>query len=325
MPMSTHRTRSRLTRRGRAVLALLVVAVVLVVVGTLAASGGSSKKPALLAAAATPKRSAVSATRADPSAIASLTPTLSATPAVVPRTAAGVPIAVTKAVTAVGGNLSVAVFDATSGQTWTYQDGPGHIEASVSKLSVLGGILRAEQAGAAQTSSVVSEETAMIEHSDNDSAAALYARIGASGFLAFDSAVGATDVVSNDEDLFGLDTCTALDQVKIMKAYAYPNTVLTNASRAQAASLLAQVESDQRWGASGGVPAGVTIQVKNGWLPHSLPGEPGWVVNTVGHVSGDGHDYVVSIMSDGNSTEQAGIDRLQTVAAAVYATAGTAS
>jgi hypothetical protein len=34
---------------------------------------------------------------------------------------------------------------------------------------------------------------------------------------------------------------------------------------------------------------------------------------------------VVSIMSDGNSTEQAGIDRLQTVAAAVYATAGTAS
>jgi beta-lactamase class A len=193
------------------------------------------------------------------------------------------------------------------------------VEASVSKLDVLGAVLRAEQAGASVDDDVTDDEAAMIEHSSNDAAVELYNRVGQDGIEDFDEAVGATDVAYAEAGYFGLDTSTALDQVQIMKAYAYPGAVLTPASQAQATALFGQVEADQHWGASGGVPAGVTVDLKNGWLPHGT----GWVVNTVGHVQGQGHDYVVAIMSAGNSTEQAGIDRLETVSAAVWATSGS--
>jgi hypothetical protein len=45
------------------------------------------------------------------------------------------------------------------------------------------------------------------------------------------------------------------------------------------------------------------------------------VANTVGHVHGAGRDYVVAILSHGNVTEQAGIDRLEMVSAAVWKSA----
>ena len=45
------------------------------------------------------------------------------------------------------------------------------------------------------------------------------------------------------------------------------------------------VAPDQRWGVSGGVPAGVTVALKNGWLPLN-DANTDWQVNSVGWVSG---------------------------------------
>ncbi len=312
-----HRGRGwRLTQRGQVVAALFVT--VLVVGMVLLLRGGSSSASPPHTVSAQP------AVRAN-STPARATPTTPASPRTTPsasvgaRTVAGVPVAVTRAVAAAGGSLSVAVFDATTGRTWTFHDHPGQVEASVSKLSILGAILRSEQAGASRSAAVAREETRMIGASDNAAADALFARVGRDGLEDYQDAVGADDVAPNSENEFGLDLCSAADQVKIMRGLAYHNAVLTDASRAQATALLDQVESSQRWGATGGIPSGVSVEVKNGWLPHGT----GWVVNTVGHVHGAGRDYVVAIMSSGNATEQAGIDRLEQVSAAVWATAGT--
>lgn len=239
-------------------------------------------------------------------------------PAVASVGADGVPVPVRQALTAAGGSVSVAVFDAASGRTWSADDRSGQVEASTSKLQILGAWLRDEQAGRTATARITTNLHAMIASSSNPAADAIFAVVGRAGLTAFTSQLG-VKVVAGSGQHFGLDTSSAADQVTIMKAFAYPNAVLIDASRAQAEGLLEQVEDGQRWGASAGVPKGVDVDLKNGWLPFPS----GWVVNSVGHVSGAGHDYVVAILSSGNATEQAGIDRLQAVSAAVWATSAS--
>ncbi|HEX7353799.1 MAG TPA: serine hydrolase, partial [Mycobacteriales bacterium] len=238
----------------------------------------------------------------------------------VPVGLGGVPLAVSHALAAVGGSVSVAVYDGVSGQTWSANDRSGQVEASISKLQILGAWLRAQQAGSAATPRVTANLHAMIAESSNTAADAIFAVVGRAGLTAFTSALGVT-VGADRQGHFGLDTSSAADQVTIMRAFAYPNGVLTDASRAEADALLGAVEDGQHWGVSGGVPTGVAVDLKDGWLPLSS----GWVVNSVGHVSGAGHDYVVAILSSGNATEQAGIARLQAVSAAVWATSAVSS
>jgi hypothetical protein len=49
-----------------------------------------------------------------------------------------------------------------------------------------------------------------------------------------------------------------------------------------------RVTPGQAGGISGGVPPGVTVALKNGWLP--LDGNGDWQVNSIGWVIGDGRD-----------------------------------
>jgi hypothetical protein len=65
---------------------------------------------------------------------------------------------------------------------------------------------------------------------------------------------------------------------------------------------------------TGGVPAGVTVALKNGWLPRPS----GWVINSIGWVNGDGHNYVIAVLSDHDPGEQYGIDTADHVSSLVY-------
>ncbi len=66
-----------------------------------------------------------------------------------------------------------------------------------------------------------------------------------------------------------------------------------------------------RWGA-GLAP---TVALKNGWLP--LAGH-GWQVNSIGWVHGNGRDYVLAVLTVGNTDEQYGIDTIEGIAASIY-------
>jgi hypothetical protein len=81
--------------------------------------------------------------------------------------------------------------------------------------------------------------------------------------------------------------------------------------------LLENVTPSQRWGVSSGVPAGVTVALKNGWLPLGV-GNSDWQVNSVGWVSGHGRDYLMAAFSAGNPSEQYGIDTLNHLGAMVW-------
>ena len=76
-----------------------------------------------------------------------------------------------------------------------------------------------------------------------------------------------------------------LDQVKLVREFAFPSRILGFSSQVYGLSLLQNVIPADDWGVSGGVPGGVSFALKNGWLP---VGTADWIVNSVGYVQGRG-------------------------------------
>ena len=116
------------------------------------------------------------------------------------------------------------------------------------------------------------------------------------------------DTTPNEAGYWGLTTTTAADQVQLLKKVAYPNSLLTDASRNYELGLMTNVDPDQAWGVSSGVGAGATIAIKNGWLPLD---SGGWQINSIGYIHGDGRDYLVAVLTDGQATEADGIDAIE--------------
>jgi hypothetical protein len=78
---------------------------------------------------------------------------------------------------------------------------------------------------------------------------------------------------------------------------------------------MGQVISSQRWGTPYGRPSNVSWHVKNGWLSRATHG---WRVHSVGTFKGGGHDYVITVLTHGNSTMNYGITTIQGVAKVIH-------
>jgi hypothetical protein len=77
---------------------------------------------------------------------------------------------------------------------------------------------------------------------------------------------------------------------------------------------MGRIASDQRWGVSAAADSASVCALKNGWLPRSATGL--WDINSVGRVSAGGKRYLVSVLSDGNPTKEAGVALVEGVAKA---------
>jgi hypothetical protein len=74
------------------------------------------------------------------------------------------------------------------------------------------------------------------------------------------------------------------------------------------------VDPQQDWGATGGVPAGVTVALKNGFTADF----GGWDINTTGWVNGQGRDYLIALLTDSNPDEAYGIDTVDAISSVVW-------
>ncbi len=63
----------------------------------------------------------------------------------------------------------------------------------------------------------------------------------------------------------------------------------------------------QAWGIGGGVLVGVTVALKNGWLPLN-DDNTDWQINSEGWVSGGATALPVSVLTTGTRSRQYGID-----------------
>jgi len=214
------------------------------------------------------------------------------------------------------GNVTAALYDADSGATFGLNPGDVQETASIVKVEIMAtALLEGQEDGEGIAPGEGALMVPMIEQSDNDDASTLWNDVGGRSAVAQDdAALGLTSTTPSYS--WGLTTTTALDQVDLVKAFAFPNAVLSTQSRSYGLSLMENVESGQNWGVSGGVPPGPTVALKNGWSPLSAND---WQVNSIGLISGDGRDYVLAVLTDGDPTEAYGIATIEELSSLVYA------
>jgi hypothetical protein len=224
------------------------------------------------------------------------------------------------------GTVLAAVYDLRTGQTWRLGSGPPQAEASVVKLDILETLLAERGGSAGLASGDRSLAQLMIEDSDNDAATSLWYEVGGPDKIrAFNADAGLTRTSPSSCVVcpgfawpgWGLTTTVPADQIALLRELVEPGALLTKADRSYALSLMENVTPSQRWGVSGGVPAGVTVALKNGWLPLDSS-DTNWQINSVGWISGQGRDYLMAVLTTGNPTEQYGISTIDGLAAIIW-------
>jgi beta-lactamase class A len=225
------------------------------------------------------------------------------------------------------GTVLAAVYDLRTGQSWSLGAGPPQAEASVVKLDVLETLL-AERGGGSAGLAVSDRSLAqqMIEDSDNDAATSLWYEVGGPDRIrAFNDEAGLTQTSPSSCVVcpgfewpgWGLTTTVPADQIALLRELVEPGPLLTPADRSYALSLMENVTPSQRWGVSGGVPAGVTVALKNGWLPLDSS-DTNWQINSVGWISGHGRDYLMAVLTTRNPSEQYGVSTIDELGALVW-------
>ena len=195
------------------------------------------------------------------------------------------------------------------------------------KLDILETLLVQHHAdGATLSAQDTSLAQAMIEDSDNDAATSLWDEAdGSRGISSFNASIGLVHTVPSacvDCPGFpwpgwGLTTTTAVDQIALLRELLRPNAQLTGAQQEYALGLMENVTESQRWGVTGGVPSQVKVALKNGWLPLNSADDD-WQVNSIGWISGDGRNYLMTVLTTGNPSEQYGIDTIDQLSAMVW-------
>jgi Beta-lactamase enzyme family len=296
--------------------------------GTLAAltAAGAGSHPAASGAAASAGRGATAVVRLNATSPARVPASPRATPAAGHLDPFGT--AAASYLSGRSGTVLAAVYDLGTGRTWDLGHGAPQAEASVVKLDILETLL-AEQGqggGTGLPSSTRSLAEQMIEDSDNAAATSLWYAVGGPARIgSFNARAGLTRTAPSSCVVcpgfawpgWGLTTTTPDDQIALLKQLVTPGSLLSGAGRDYALSLMEDVTPSQRWGVSGGVPADVTVALKNGWLPLRGSGSD-WQVNSVGWIHGGGRDYLMAVLSTGNPTYQYGIDTIEQLAAMAW-------
>lgn len=213
--------------------------------------------------------------------------------------------------------VSVAVYNANTGATYTYNPGFSFDTASIVKATIMSTLLwQSQNSKQPLSSQEQSLMIPMIEDSSNSAATSLWNAAGHSaGIESFLRVAGMTATIPGKSGYWGLTQTTAVDQIDLLKLLSYPNNILTPSSQAYALNLMQHVIGWEAWGVSTGPVAGSTVALKNGWLPI---GSAGWEINSIGHVVGGGRNYVVAILSHNNPSEAYGIQTLDTVSQFVW-------
>lgn len=206
--------------------------------------------------------------------------------------------------------VTAALYDVTTGQTFVYNGGVQEVTASMVKIDILAALLHQYQV---QHESLPARDlplaTDMVEESDNDDAQALYLQIGQlPGIEAFNDLLGYDQTTANWD--WGFTQTTPYDELKLLKAIVFPNRVLSTASRNYEQSLMQNVVSWERFGLPTGVPARATVGLKNGWYPEKATG---WQVNTSGYVHYRHCYYLAAVMTAHNPDEAYGLDTVDMV------------
>lgn len=208
-----------------------------------------------------------------------------------------------------GGRVSVALHDQVSG-TGLAVGTRRFRTASIVKVDILAALLLADDT---LTSSQRTLATEMITVSDNDAASRLFRTVGGvSGLNKANATFGMKETKANAA--WGVTTTTAADQVRLLRSITAGDGPLSTPASRFVLGLMTKVVDEQRWGVPAAAPAGASgVWVKNGWVQVSAD-DGLWVVNSIGRITEDGHDWLMAVLSDHHTTQQKGIDLVEQAA-----------
>ncbi|MFJ7078615.1 serine hydrolase [Streptomyces sp. NPDC098781] len=255
-------------------------------------------------------------------AIAGAAPAAAADPPTVSCTSAKAGLArkLEKGIAAAVGNregaVAVGLHDRATDTTCTFRPTSAYDSASITKVTVLAALLwDAKRQDRYLSDREVSLSRAMITRSDNAATRTLWKQLGMARIKAFLAAVGMSRTKPGNNGYWGLTRITVTDEQKLLRLITRENPVLSDNSRAYILKLMSQVVPSQRWGTPHGVPSGVSVAVKNGWLRRAAHG---WRVHSVGAFEGRGHDYTMTVLTHGNRTMDYGVTTIQDVAKVIH-------
>jgi beta-lactamase class A len=277
-------------------LCLLMAAMMVALIGT--ASAQPARAQALAPA------SAAAATKAQPAICTAATSRYRARAARMSRSIAS----------ALHGRSSIvglAAADTRTGISCNLHSGWHFHSASIVKVIILGTLLH--DLGVRHhylTPEQVTLTTEMITESDNAAATALWDEDGMRNLRHFLHLARMVHTTLGQDGYWGLTRVTAHDEMLLLNLLTTKNSVLDRPSRAYALKLMADVIPSQRWGVPAGAPAGVTVHVKNGWLP-----DPDlWVINSIGAFTSHDRVYRIVVLTRDNPSMDYGVDTVQGVA-----------
>jgi hypothetical protein len=224
------------------------------------------------------------------------------------------------------GSYSLAEVNLTTGATYSDGAGSGMDTGSIVKLDILETLLLQHQdLGTSMSADEIATATKMIENSDNDAAETLFEEVGGRDAIArINPRLGvSTNTVLGPTDYWGLTTTDGPDQIALLKNLVTTGP-LTSAAQQFALGLMRNVESDQRWGVGVVADAGTDFANKNGWLAVDDDGDR-WLVNSLGVLTVHGQPVLIAVLTQHNSSFDAGIALVEALARAVVPAVTTSS
>ncbi|MDB5160003.1 MAG: hypothetical protein JWO99_266 [Candidatus Saccharibacteria bacterium] len=224
------------------------------------------------------------------------------------------------------GNIAIAVYNSKTGKTAQYSNTTSAFDsASIVKVSIAEALLaQAQASGTTLSDTTLANMAPMLEISDNATASTLWGQAGgAAAMNSYFASIGASSTTAGTNGLWGLTQTTAVDQLAILNAFAYPGLTLTSDSATTLNGFLDKVETDQAWGVSAGLPSDGNFELKNGWLEDSETNDAyadtdDWTVNSIGHIWYGNADYTIAVLTNGQPTEQYGIDTIESLSTATW-------
>lgn len=196
------------------------------------------------------------------------------------------------------GVAGLAVRDNRNGQYYYWRPRYAQSHSTIKVLILVATLKLAQDRGLDLTATQRSLASRMIRFSDNDATDTLMRQVGVARCQRVADQLGMTrttvlgGTVFRSSTWWGHSVTTTRDLVLLMNALVL-GAYLTAGRRAYARHLMATVTSTQTWGLGDGLPDDVHVELKNGWGPRS----DGYRLNCVGHVSGRGRSYQMSLLT----------------------------
>jgi hypothetical protein len=217
-------------------------------------------------------------------------------------------------------HLAVAVEDIASGCDFGFGASDAFPTASTVKAEIMGAaLLRLQDEGASELPRWLDSDIwQMIHASDNSAAQRVYSWLGGSWMLQLYGERLGLNNTRNGGHGWGVDETTPRDQLNLLRTMLDGGGALSNQWVDEARRFMGDIDPQQAWGVSAGVPPSAHVYLKNGWLlaepDTTFPPAGYFRENSMGLVQlANGRRYTIAVFGNEWTSERLAISVIEKI------------